>query len=221
MEPLSKSLELWFGESTLALSARRLWEHTELVQINPFERLGPASATRPQAFVDVIEVSETAEALTGLTLADLLAGTRGNVPELAAQALLRNTETDTTRRWLASLAAHLERVSQRKALRNRPLPFLPVDSASPLGVNGLHCALSDWLERHRGERATPVQWLGRLRNLSGKGLREEEIVESGIAHWLERSGPSAITGDTLVRTLSYGGLRMSVVPVTHRVPGVG
>ena len=48
MSTLSEKWRLRFDECRLELSARRLWEHVELGQINPFPSITPASAAEPQ-----------------------------------------------------------------------------------------------------------------------------------------------------------------------------
>ncbi len=68
-----------FKGCVLGISARRLWEHTQMGQINPFALITPASAMQPQAFVDIVEVSGSVPALTGFTWADLLAGNHGHI----------------------------------------------------------------------------------------------------------------------------------------------
>ena len=63
-----------FGNNLLGISARRLLEHTQMGQINPFSTFNAASAKKPETFVDVVEVSGLARTLTGWTLNDLLQG---------------------------------------------------------------------------------------------------------------------------------------------------
>lgn len=56
-----------FGTQMLGISARRLLEHTQMGQINPFSKLNSSSAKNPEAFVDVVEVSGLDRTLTGLS----------------------------------------------------------------------------------------------------------------------------------------------------------
>ena len=62
------TLDMQFRQSDYGLSARRLWEHTELGQVNVF---GLAISARPElndaaAFIDIIRFDGDAFMLTGL-----------------------------------------------------------------------------------------------------------------------------------------------------------
>src|SRR3990167_8664890 len=75
MAHVLKSLELRFPGSDFGLSARRLWEHTELGQVNVF---GHAISERRElndarVFIDVVCFAGDAFSLAGLTLAEFLA----------------------------------------------------------------------------------------------------------------------------------------------------
>ena len=184
-------------------------------QINPFALITPASAMQPQAFVDVVDVSGSVQTLTGLTWADLLAGKHGRIAQEHVNQLLRNVEGATARQWLASVGQHLREVSEQRAVRNPPVPFLPRDGVSLLGVRGLHCALTTWFEDHGAEKASPEQWYSRISNLTKKGLREEELELSRLAENLDCDSSSAVVGDAIFSCLSYDALRLSVLPVVH------
>jgi len=174
MEPFDEQWELRFDGCGLEISARRLWEHTELGQINPFPPITSASAAQPQAYVDIVDGSGPVDSLTGLTLADAMAGKHQGVSEALVHELLRHVEDAPARRWLTGVVEHLRMFSLQRARRNVPEPFLPADTASPLCVRGLHCALLGWLQLHGTEKASIAQWSGRLSNLTSKGLRDEE-----------------------------------------------
>jgi hypothetical protein len=208
-----------FKGCALGISARRLWEHTQMGQINPFASITPASAMQPQAFVDIVDVSGAVPALTGCTWADLLAGKHGCIVHVRANQLLRNVEGDTARRWLVSVEQHLREFSEQRAVRNPPEPFLPKDGVSLLGVRGLHCALAAWLKVHGAEKASPEQWFNRISNLTAKGLREEETESSclldNMLHKLDCDSSAAVTGDAMFTCLSYEALRLSVLPVVR------
>ncbi len=184
-------------------------------QINPFALITPASAMQPQAFVDILDVSGTVPALTGCTWADLQAGKHGRIAQGDVNQLLRNVECTTARGWLSDVGQHLREVSEQRAVRNQPVPFLPKDGVSLLGVRGLHCALATWLEAHGSEKASPEQWYSRISNLTKKGLREEELEFSQLAAEIDCESSAAVTGDAIFSCLSYDALRLSVLPVVQ------
>ena len=64
MSALGEKWRLAFDECRLELSARRLWEHVELGQINPFPSITPASAAEPQCYVDIVDGSGPVQTLT-------------------------------------------------------------------------------------------------------------------------------------------------------------
>jgi hypothetical protein len=79
MATTATSLELRFIGCDYGLSARRLWEFTEMGQINPFER---AISERRElndapSFIDVVQFDGDNFSLAGFTLAQLLAN---NIP---------------------------------------------------------------------------------------------------------------------------------------------
>jgi len=207
-----------FKGCALGISARRLWEHTQMGQINPFASITPASAMQPQAFVDIVDVAGSVQTLTGFTWDDLRAGNHGRIAPEHVSQLLRNVEGATARGWLADVGQHLREVGEQRAVRNQPAPFLPEDGTSLLDVRGLHCALATWLEAHRAEKASPEQWYSRISNLTTKGLREEELELSQLAAEIDCDSSAAVTGDALFSCLSYDALRLSILPVV-RVAG--
>jgi len=215
MAPLDERWQLRFDGCSLEISACRLWEHTELGQINPFLNITPASAHQPQAYVDIVDGSEPVQTLTGLTLADLLAGNHGSLSPMLVRELLLHVEGTPARRWLNGVEEQLQRFSRKRALRNTPEPFLPPDTTSPLWVRGLHCALRGWLEAHGREEASVAQWSGRLENLASKGLRADEMACSGLLESLLNEEAPVVTGDAILEGLNYHALRLSVVPVIH------
>ena len=103
MSVLSEKWRLHYDGCPLELSARRLWEHVELGQINPFPFITPPSAGEPQSYVDIVDGSGPVQTLTGLTLADLLAGNCADVPEVSVRELLVNVERAPARRWLTGV----------------------------------------------------------------------------------------------------------------------
>ena len=213
----NKHFGVRFEGGALGISACRLWEHTQMGQINPFALITPASAMQPQAFVDVVDVSGSVQTVTGLTWADLLAGKHGRIAQEHVNQLLRNVEGATARQWLASVGQHLRECSEQRAVRNLPEPFLPRGGVSLLGVRGLHCALATWLKAHGAEKASPEQWYSRIGNLTKKGLREEELELSRLAENLDCDSSSSVTGDAIFTCLNYDALRLNVLPVVCAV----
>ena len=72
----AEGLELEFLNSVYSLSARRLWEHTELGQINVFRKAISSRVDLNDAtgFIDVVMWEGGDFRLTGLTLAELIVG---------------------------------------------------------------------------------------------------------------------------------------------------
>ena len=77
------TLELRFSESDYGLSARRLWEHTELGQINVFSQAISARRERNDAtaFIDVVRFDGDSFSFAGATLAELHTGC---IPEIGS-----------------------------------------------------------------------------------------------------------------------------------------
>ena len=213
---MAKRGEQWrlhFEGCRLEISAHRLWEHTELGQINPFTPISPASAIQPEVYLDIVDASLSGQSLTGLTLADLFAGKYGGLSEALVHELLIRIKGVTARGWLVGVGEQLRKYSRQRALRNIPEPFLPMDSNSPLRVRHLHSSLFDWLKVHGKEKASVKQWSGRFENLTSKGLRDEEVVYSGLSKSLKDVAGSVVTGDVIRNSLSYDVMRLSILPV--------
>lgn len=128
MPHLAKSLEVCFGNSDYGLSARRLWEHTELGQINVFSQA--ISALRglngTAAFIDVVRFNGKTFSLAGFTLADLREGrvpASSALPDEAVLLALTIGIDDST--FVRAVAGHLDLCSIRQATRNQHHPFLP------------------------------------------------------------------------------------------------
>lgn len=189
-------------------------------QINPFVPITPDSAAKPQAFVDIVDVSGNAPLLTGFTLADLQAGHCGSIAQREVNQLLQNVEHKTLRRWLSKLRFHLLEFGSQRFVRNLPESFLPKDGVSPLGIQGLHCALATWLNGRGKEKASLEQWYSRIGNLTNKGLREEEVESSRLLGLLKEKrdcdSSVTVTGEEVSSCLNYDALRLSVLPVTHK-----
>ena len=61
-----EKLEFTFVDCKLGLSARRVWEHTQYLQVNPFASITPTKALIPEDYVDIIEISGPSFTLTDL-----------------------------------------------------------------------------------------------------------------------------------------------------------
>ena len=220
MNSITKKLDILFENCSLGISSRRIWEHTQLRQINPFRQINPTMARHPQDYVDIIDVSSPIITLTGLTVSDLLKGKRRGLSQAHVEQLLEHLEGETVRKWLATLEQHLWKFSQQRAVRNLPDSFLPEDNSSKLGVQGIHCALATWLKVHCNEKATVKQWINRIMNLAQKGLKSDELEFSGMHAALTtkfndyaEDSDSIITGSDLLNHLSYEHLRFSIIPM--------
>src|SRR5690606_3912918 len=73
--------------------------------------------------------------------------------------------------------------------------------------------LREFLATQVRVKAPAVQWLGTIRNLTSKGLRNEELQRSGLIRFLEaRSGDtSRLTGDEVAQAVDMSALRISVI----------
>lgn len=185
-------------------------------KINPFASITPASAMQPQAFVDVVKVSGTVLALTGLTWADLLAGKHGRIAQGDVNHLLRNVEGATARGWLAAVGQHLREVSEQRAVRNQPVPFLPLtQGGNDFGVPFIYSTLKQRLRGMGKTKAKSDQWRGTIQNFEKNGLRTEELDRSQLMQELmalDDSGEQATT-TVLVGWCDFQDLRMSVIPL--------
>lgn len=213
------TLELRFAHSEFGLSARRLWEHTELGQVNVFRQ---AISARPElndaaAFIDVIWSDGDAFSLAGLTLADLNAGripvnsTLGNDAVLSGLTLAGDGAT-----FVRAVAAHLDRCSIRQAMRNQHHQFLPSARADDVfGVPLIFSTLQRRLQTMGRSKAGAGQWQKTIENFQKKGLRAEEFVRANLIPdlmALDEDGEQ-ISATELANLCDFKGLRLSVIPV--------
>ena len=199
------------------LSARRLWEHTQHRQINPFKPINYYSGTNPEAYVDVVGITTPSPVYLGATLEDFRSDHSKWSDAKFADELLAHASTASINQWLQAIGRHLRDTYERQAVRNAPAPFLKPGKDSSLAIHGLHCALVGWLQQHGNEKASPHQWLNRIQNLTGKGLRHEEIDISHIEDVLTTADPiTPITGHWLCSQLDYRELRISIIPVVEK-----
>jgi hypothetical protein len=213
------TLELCFEESDYGLSARRLWEHTELGQINVFSQ--PISARRElndaATFIDVVWFWGDAYSLAGFTLADLRAG---RIPEdsVAINEIVPSELADSydTVTFEGRVADHLNLCSMRRALRNLHPQFLPIAQTNdPFGVPHMFSTLMRRLQSLGNTKAGEEQWQKTIVNFQQKGLRTEELDRSKLMTelpYLDDAGGHA-SADDLVNLCNFAALRLSVIPV--------
>lgn len=214
-----KSLEMHFPESDYGLSARRLWEHTELGQINVF---GQAISARRElndaaAFIDVVRFDDVTFSLTGLSLAELNSGCspENSSPQQLA-VLLDCIQAKEGAAFISAVVNHLDECSIRQAVRNQQHQFFP--TATSLDVFGVPYIFSTLQQRLRsmGKSKTGAeQWLNTVGNLQKKGLRSEEIEFSNLwQNWPDSDQDGKqYTALELADFCDFNDLRFSVIPV--------
>ena len=178
------TLEPCFAEIDYGLSARRLWEHTELGQINVFSQA--ISARRElndaTAFIDVIRFDGDTFSLVGATLAELHTGC---IPEIGSPqqiaVLLDCIQAKEGVAFISAVANHLDECSIRQAVRNQQHQFLPSAQAGDVfGVPLIFSGLQRRLQSMGNSKAGAEQWLKTIENFQKKGLRAEEFECSGL-----------------------------------------
>lgn len=214
-----ESLELRFADVDYGLSARRLWEHTELGQINVFDQ---AVSSRPElndpaAFIDVVWLDGDAFSLAGLTLADLRAG---RIPVNSrvryGNVLSALTRAGPSEYFVRSVAAHLDRCAMRQAVRNQHCQFLPAARAVDVfGVPLIFSTLQRRLMAMGKSRAGAGQWQKTIENFQQKGLRAEEFERSNLIPKLMALDDDGgqISAVDLAGQCDFTELRLSVIPV--------
>ena len=140
-----KLLELRFVQGDFGLSARRLYEATELGQVNVFGHpLNVQHESNDAAkFVDVIRFQGDDFYLAGYTLADLMAE---YVPPVSATdiagVLKAFNKTRARRIFLIQVHSHLVRCSLRQGTRNLQQPFLSTASQQDcFGIRHIYSTL--------------------------------------------------------------------------------
>lgn len=208
-----RGLELRFDGVSLGLSARRIWEHTALRQANPFRPITPRAPIQPEKYIDVIDACRSGTTLLGVTLDRLMAWRRLGLSPERCEQLLDHVESHGAQLWIQSVEQILLEFSRQRGARNVPAPFLPQDDDSPFGVQGLNCALLNWLNEHRTEKAGADQWLRRIENLRAKGLRAEEFEVNNVDQALSRQLGETIDGGKIIEALAYKNLELSILPM--------
>lgn len=214
-----KSLELRFFGSAFGLSARRLWEHTELGQINVF---GHAISDRPGfndplVFIDLVSYSGDAFSLAGLTVAEFLAHkTPRNWPMRANVDLHAALKSHSVKAFVSHVAAHLDRCSVRQAVRNQHRMFLPAAGAlDQFGISYIYSTLQRRLLSMGKSKASADQWLKTIENFQKKGLRAQELecadLIPDLAAWEQTEEP--FSAFDLANLCDFRAFRISVIAV--------
>ena len=214
-------LELSLAESGYGLSACRLWEHTELGQINVFSQ---AISSRRElndaaAFIDVVRFDGDAFSLAGLTLAELRAGrTPANCVLRDAAVLLRLIQAEDGAGFVRAVADHLELCSIRQALRNQHHQFLPSAQVDDVfGVPLLFSTLQRRLQSMGKSKAGAEQWQKTIENFQKNGLRAEEFACSNLMPELMALDDDGeqVAAVELANLCYFKDLRLSVIPVVN------
>ena len=216
-----KTLELKLEACDYGLSARRLWEFTELGQINVFgspirSRQGD---NNPAEFIDVVWMDANGLSLLGVTLAEWMAGKVVPHRGAADQELPPDSlQTTDVLEFINQVSDHLAICGMRKATRNQHHQFLPpVQAGDAFGLPFVHSTLQRRLKALGRAKANGEQWLATIENFEKKGLRADEFdysgLESGLLSLDERGGQ--VTADQVVDMCSFSDARLSVIPVVN------
>lgn len=219
MAHILKSLELRFPGSDFGLSARRLWEHTELGQINVF---GHAISERMElndarVFIDFVCFSGDAFSLAGLTLVEFLAHKfPRNWPMGNNVAMHADLKSHSVNAFVHGVASHLDRCSARQAVRNQHREFLPTAGAlDRFGVPHIFSTLQRRLQSMGKSKASGDQWLKTIENFQKKGLRAEEMecadLMPDLSAWDESE--EQFSASDLANLCDFKDFRISVIAV--------
>jgi hypothetical protein len=219
MKLSAETLELTFEDYDFGLSARRLWEHTELGQINVFSQTIRArqASNDPESFVDVVRFDGDTFSLAGLTLADLRADRfPANQQFEGIAEFLGLTHSKAGVGFVSAVASHLDLCSIRQATRNQHQQFLPPAADDDVfGVPHVFSTLRHRLQSMGKAIAESGQWLKTIGNFQKKGLRTEEFDCSNLLPELAALDDEGkkISAVELADLCDFKELRLSVVPV--------
>lgn len=219
MVTATTTLELRFSGCDYGLSARRLWEHTELGQINVFGRAisQQPGANMAAAFIDVVRFDGETFSLLDMTLAELQAGQfQRNSSFRLNTELSHRMKTQRGQAFVRAVAAHLQQCATRQAVRNLQHAFLPVARAGDsFGVPYIFSTLQRRLKEMGHSKAAGVQWMRTIENFQKKGLRAEEMEFADLIPDLNVADDAnlQLTGAALARLCHFNVLRISVIPV--------
>ena len=116
-----KTLEVKFEGSAYGLSARRLWEHTELGQVNVFDCAVNSQEGQhdPAAFIDVVWMYANGLSFVGCTLSQWRAGTHCTDHGSAYSPLMPDVDqSDAALAFVQVVSDHLAICSMRLAIRS-------------------------------------------------------------------------------------------------------
>jgi hypothetical protein len=205
------------------LSARRLWEHTQLGQVQVFNAVisSHQSLNDTYAFIDLVATGNGQQTLCGFTLAELIdkkAPLHHN--EAAQQAAEALADTVGHSAFMVSVKKHIQQFSLQQAVRNPNKPFLP--SASPndlFSIPNLYSSLERKLRRLGKTKATDEEWLNTIQKFTQKGIRVDEITCSELnAETLRYKLSEKLTSDKhtaidLADICDFNDLRLSIIAV--------
>lgn len=216
-----KTLEVKLEGSAFGLSARRLWEHTELGQINVFDRSVNSRQGRsdPAAFIDVVWMYAYGLSLVGCTLAQWKAGARVTYQGAAYSPLVPNVDrSPAALTFIAMVADHLAVCAMRLATRNQHAEFLPAAQAGDIfGQPLIFSTLNRQLASFPKAKAKGEQWIKTIENFQKKGLRTDELKHSGVvtALWTREDAADQISTDDVAKMCNFAPMRLSVIPVVN------
>jgi hypothetical protein len=215
----NETLELQFDRSDYGLSARRLWEHTELGQINVFKKAISTHNELNDAamFIDVVVFDDEVFSLVGLTLAELKTGRipSGVSPRIISVLIQFREDSDATA-FVRTVAEHLDLCAIRKGVRNQHHRFLPTPQSDDVfGVPGVYSGLQRRLLGMGKARAGGEQWLRTIQNFQQKGLRTEELEWADLIPDLTVASDDdeQFSAKELSDLCDFKELRISVMPV--------
>ena len=219
MTEVLKSLELRFSVGIHGLSARRLWEHTELGQRNVHNHVISARPELNDArrFIDVVWFAGDTFSLAGLTLDEFLANKfprnwlMGNNVDMSAALQYQGVDE-----FIHGVAVHLDRCSARQAVRNQHREFLPIAGGNDrFGVPHIFSTLRRRLQSMGKAKASGDQWLKTIENFQKKGLRAEEMecaeLIPDLSTWAE--GDQQYSALDLANLCNFNDFRISVIAV--------
>lgn len=211
--------ELSFSGGKYGISARRLWEHTELGQINVFSR---AISERhelndPAMFIDVIQIFNGTFSLAGFTLAQLRAGQiPPNSRDMLTSVSVAMAHTRAVDSFIHRVEIHLLKLSARQAIRSQHQPFLPrAQDGDIFGIPWVFSTLQRRLHGMGKSKAGGEQWLKTIENFQKNGLRLEELESADLIPDLcvATQDGDMFTGFELANLCNFKDLRLSVIPV--------
>lgn len=193
---------------------RRLWEHTQFGQLDPF---GLTASTHrdwsPDDVLDILEGDDDTARHTGLTLAALRAGQHGDLSAKDAESLLSALPSDRMVAFRHWVRGRLHIALSRTAVRRDDAPFVAIDRNAPFGVAHLHSRLVQRLLAKRAQNLAAFQWALTIRSFTRSGITDDEIEASGVVvRLLETDG--TLTGEQVARLCDFKPAFLSIVPVT-------